>query len=87
MKSEVSEMSKDNVWKVLVHLSTFNKIEYSIEGKPDMAREYASFILERGCRVVDERGVETYFPVHMIHKIKVIPPNVKLEATKTRFPA
>jgi hypothetical protein len=74
-------------WRVLVHLSTFNKIEYNLGDKPDMAREYASFILERGCRVTDERGVETYFPVHMIHKVKVVPPGVDIKATEVKFPA
>lgn len=69
-------------WKVLVHLRTFNKIEYTV-GPEDMANEYASFILERGCTITDARGVTTFFPVHMIHKIKVIPPGVKCGSAKT----
>ena len=75
-----------NKYRVIVHLSTFNKIEY-LHTKLDMAREYVAFILERGCKVTDERGVETYFPVHMIHKIKIVPPDVELIKTETRFPA
>lgn len=64
-------------WRVVVHLSTTNKIEYTI-GPRDMANEYATFILQRGCHVIDDRGVITWFPVHMIHKVKIVPPNVKL---------
>lgn len=74
-----------NSWRVLVHLSTFNKIEYDLGDSKDMAREYAAFILERGCKITDERGVETYFPIHLIHKIKIVPPDVELKTTKARF--
>lgn len=74
------------VWRIIVHLKYFNKIEFQIEGSETMAREYAVMCLERGCRVVDSRGVETYFPVHAIHKVKVVPPGVELGTTKTIWP-
>ena len=71
-------------WRVIVHLSTFAKIE-NLVGDARMAREYATFAMANGCRHIDERGVETYWPTHMIHKIKVVPPGVELDTT-TQIP-
>lgn len=72
---------KRNAWRVVVHLRTFNKIEYVI-GPEDMANEYATFILDKGCSITDKRGVTTWYPVHMIHKLKVVPPGVKLKSAR-----
>ena len=69
-------------WRIIVHLSYFNKVEYQMDSET-MAHEYAAFIMERGCRVVDSRGVETYFPIHAIQKVKVVPPGVELSETIT----
>ena len=71
-------------WVIQVYLKTYNKIEYKV-GYESEAHEYATFCLERGCRVIDDRGVETYFPVHMIHKVKVIPPGVQTGITDQGF--
>ena len=47
----------------------------------EMAHEQARFILEHGPYVTDSRGVRTYFKVSDVHKVKVVPPGVELEAT------
>ena len=82
-------MSKVNLtdnrkWKIQIYLRTFNKLEFEV-GYENEAHEYATYCLERGCRYIDERGVETYFPVHAIHKVKVIPPDVLTGTTTVRF--
>ena len=73
-------MSDERPWRVIVHLSTYAKVEYQIKDER-MAREYAVFIMERGTRHVDDRGVETYWPLHMVQKVKVVPPDVVLDQT------
>ena len=78
-------MSYGEIWRVIVHLSYFNKVEYKIKSET-MAHEYAAIILSRGCKVVDSQGVETYFPIHTIHKIKIIPPDVELDTTEIVWP-
>lgn len=77
-------MPKDTRWRVQVYLRTFNKLDYWV-GYETEAREYATFALERGCKMVDERGVETYFPTHMIHKVKIFPPGVEPGTTETKI--
>ena len=72
-------------WRLIVHLKYYNKIEYQLKSET-MAHEQAVMTMERGCRVIDSRGVETYFPVHTIQKIKVVPPGVKLDKTKIIWP-
>ena len=71
-------------WRIQVYLTTFNKLEYEVGYKHE-AHEYATKILERGCKIVDERGVETYFPARLVDKVKVIPPGVSTGVTSQRF--
>jgi hypothetical protein len=69
-------------WRVIVHTDFFYKITHTINSK-EMALEYVERIMVRGDYYKDARGVVTYIPTARIMKIKLIPPGVELEETKT----
>ena len=77
-------MANSEKWRIQVYLTTFNKLEYEV-GYESEAREYAAKILERGCRIMDERGVETYFPARLVDKVKIFPPGVSPGVTTQKW--
>lgn len=71
-----------SVWTVVVYLVTDRKLSFSVGNEQD-AREYARNIQREGPFICDSRGVKTYYPVHQVFKVKVVPPGIELEETET----
>lgn len=72
-----------NTWKVITHTDFYYKIVHEINSK-EMAKEYVERILTRGDFYKDDRGVTTFIPTARIMKVKLVPPDVEMELTKTR---
>ncbi len=71
-------------WRVIVHTDFFYKIVHYINSR-EMAHEYVERILVHGDFYKDSRGIKTFIPIARIMKIKLMPPEVELEETRTEI--
>ncbi len=81
-------MTDIDKWRVVTHMAHGFKIILTMEGAEshfteEMAYEHARFIIERGPYMTDSRGVRTYYKLSDVDKVKVLPPGVTLNASKT----
>jgi hypothetical protein len=67
---------------IKIYLKNGNTYKYQVD-TAEQAREHTYEILQGGYRSVNENGVLTLFPPHLINKIKAIPiPDGKLITTE-----
>lgn len=62
--------------KVKVYF-TSNAVFYFDADSPRNAREIAKRIITEGCFLIDQNGLEEFYPITQIYKVKVLPDNYK----------